>query len=222
MDWSPLLLSLKLALVTTIVLLIIGIPIAYFLAYSKFKSKFLLEAFIGLPIVLPPTVLGFYLLIAFSPKSAIGTLLSNTFGISLVFSFIGLVVASVIYSLPFMIQPIKNGFSTINTSVLELSKVLGKSNWETFWKVILPNSKNEILTGAILTFAHTLGEFGVVLMIGGSIPDKTKVASIAIFEYVEVLDYSSAQKYALVLLGISFTILLAVQSLTFKKNTKDD
>ncbi len=222
MDFGPLLLSLKLAIVTTLVLLIVGVPLAYFFAYSKFKGKFLLEALVGLPIVLPPTVLGFYLLLAFSPKSLLGSWLQDILGVSLVFSFVGLVVASVIYSLPFMVQPVKNGFTGIQKSYIELSQVLGKSDWETFWKVIIPNSKNALLTGAVLTFAHTLGEFGVVLMIGGSIPDKTKVASIAIFEYVEVLDFKSAQHYALILLGISFTILVTVQALGLKQKEGDD
>lgn len=219
MDWSPLILSFKLALVTTVVLLLVGVPMAYFFAYSKLKGKFLLEALVGLPIVLPPTVLGFYLLIAFSPQSFIGNWFSDILGISLVFSFLGIVIASVIYSLPFMIQPLKNGFSMIDSSLLELAEILGKSKWTTFWKVIIPNSTNALLAGAILTFAHTLGEFGVVLMIGGSIPDKTKVASIAIFEYVETLNFQSAHQYALILLGISFTILIIVQTLGMKKKS---
>ncbi len=217
MDWIPLILSLKLAVFTTIVLLIVGTPLAYFLAYSRWKVAFFLEALVGLPIVLPPTVLGFYLLLAFSPNSFLGDFIKDLTGASLVFSFLGLVVASVIYSLPFMVQPLKNGFEGVDRSMLELAEVLGKSKWITFWKVMLPNSKNAIITGAILTFAHTLGEFGVVLMIGGSIPKETKVASIAIFEYVETLDFQSAHQYALILLGISFTILLVVQLLGIRK-----
>lgn len=223
MDWTPLLLSFKLAFITTMVLLCIGVPLAYFLAFSKSKSKFFLEALIGLPIVLPPTVLGFYLLLAFSPQQMFGSWVSNTIGVSLVFSFVGLVVASVIYSLPFMIQPVKNGFESTNTSMVALAKVLGKSNWTIFWKVILPNNINALVTGAILTFAHTLGEFGVVLMIGGSIPKETKVASIAIFEYVETLQFEQAHRYAIILLAISFIILLSVQflSLTKKQQSYD-
>ncbi len=220
MDWIPLILSLKLAATTTILLLVVGIPIAYFLAYTKFKIRFLLEAILGLPIILPPTVLGFYLLLAFSTSSPLGLWLQNLTGISLVFSFLGLVIASMIYSLPFMIQPLKNGFETVDHSMLELAEVLGKSKWITFRKVILPNSIKSIITGAILTFAHTLGEFGVVLMIGGSIPKETKVASIAIFEYVETLNYQSAHRYALILLGISFLILVTVQALSMKKEKR--
>jgi len=163
-----------------------------------------------MPLVLPPTVLGFYFLIAFSPNNAFGSWLEDTFGLKLVFSFFGLVVASVIYSLPFMVHPIQSGLSSISQSIVDASHLLGKSRWETLMKVQLPNIKSSLLTGIVLAFAHTIGEFGVVLMIGGNIPGQTKVASIAIYDEVEALNYAAANQYSLVLFFITFFILLAV------------
>mgnify|MGYP000648370954 CR=1 FL=1 len=210
MDWQPLLLSFKLAGLSTALLLLIGIPISYFLARSSIKVKPVIEALIGMPLVLPPTVLGFYLLLAFSPGNAFGQWLEEWFSIRLVFSFGGLVLASVIYSLPFMIQPLQAGFKSIPTSLNEAAQVLGKSQFQIIRKVLLPNMKPALLNGIVLSFAHTLGEFGVVLMIGGNIPGETRVASIAIYDEVEALNYAAAGTYSAVLFIISFSILLMV------------
>lgn len=209
-DWQPIVLTLKLALITTLLLFIISIPIAYWLAYSKSKIKPVVETLVSMPLVLPPTVLGFYLLIAFSPSSTLGGWLHEYLGIQLIFSFGGLVFASILYSLPFMVHPIQAGFSNINSSIIEASFVLGKSKTTTLFKVLLPNIKPSLLTGIVLAFAHTIGEFGVVLMIGGNIPEKTKVASIAIYDEVEALNYDIANHYSLILFAITFCILLIV------------
>lgn len=210
MNWSPLVLTFKLALVTTSVLFVLSIPLASWLSHSRSKLKPVIETLVALPIVLPPTVLGFYLLTAFSPGSSFGAFLNDVFGLRLAFSFSGLVIASVIYSLPFMVQPIQSGLSNLPSALSEASAVLGKSRFTTLIKVLLPNIKPSILTGIVLAFAHTLGEFGVVLMIGGNIPDKTRVASIAIYDEVESLNYSAANDYSLFLLTVTFVILLAV------------
>ncbi len=210
LDWRPLILTLELATCTTVGLLIIGLPLAYALAFSKNKYKVLIEAIIAMPLILPPTVLGFYLLLIFNTNSGIGIWLNKYFGVQLAFSFTGIVLGSIIYSLPFMVQPIQNALQNIPKAYLETSKLLGKSKFETLKKVLLPNIKTSIITAIVLTFAHTIGEFGVVLMIGGSIPNKTKVASIAIYEKVESLDYEGAHQYALVLILLSFIILLSV------------
>lgn len=209
-DWNPILLSIKLALLTVIILLALSIPLAFWLSTKKSKLKSVIEAIISLPLVLPPTVLGFYLLISFSPNSSIGSFFSNTLGLNLAFSFTGLVIGSVIYSLPFMLQPILTGFNSLPKSLTEAAYVLGKSKRTTLLKVLLPNSKQSILTGIVLAFAHTIGEFGVVLMIGGNIPNQTKVISIAIYDEVESLNYANAHLYSGVLLGITFIILLLV------------
>ncbi len=210
MDWTPLILTLKLSVVTTIVLFIISIPLANWLAYSKSKLKPIIETLVSMPLVLPPTVLGFYLLVAFSPSNAFGNWLDESIGLNLIFSFEGLVFASVIYSLPFMVHPIQSGLSNLSEGLKEASYVLGKSKSETLLKVLLPNIKPSLLSGIVLAFAHTIGEFGVVLMIGGNIPGKTKVASIAIYDEVEALNYAAANAYSLVLFVVTFSILLAV------------
>ena len=210
MDWQPLILTFKLALITTLLLLIISTPLAYWLAYTKSRIKPIVETLVSMPLILPPTVLGFYLLIAFSPANDFGSFLSNWFGIKLIFSFEGLVIGSVIYSLPFMVHPIQSGFSNLTASISEASYVLGKSRSTTLFKVLLPNIKHSLLTGIVLAFAHTIGEFGVVLMIGGNIPGRTKVASIAIFDEVESLNYSNANWYSFILFAITFIILLTV------------
>lgn len=215
LDWSPIILTFKLALVTTIILLVISIPIAYWLANSKSKFKSIIEVLVSLPLILPPTVLGFYLLLVFSPESYIGSFIYNVFGVNLVFSFSGLVIGSIIYSLPFMVHPLQTGFSSLPNSIYEASYILGKSQWQTLVKVLLPNIKNSMFTGVVLAFAHTIGEFGVVLMIGGNIPDQTKVVSIAIYNEVESLNYNNAHIYSGILLAISFIILLI---LYLKKN----
>jgi molybdate transport system permease protein len=180
------------------------------MANTKSKIKPIIEAIVSLPLVLPPTVLGFYLLIAFSPESAIGSFLNDVFGLKLAFSFSGLVIGSIIYSLPFMIQPLQAGFAGLPSTLSEASFVLGKSKYQTITKVLIPNIKKSILTGIVLTFAHTVGEFGVVLMIGGNIPNQTKVVSIAIYDEVESLNYSTAHVYSGILLAVTFAILLLV------------
>ena len=213
MNWSPIILSLELALVTTILLFVVSVPLANWLAETKSKIKPIIESIISLPLVLPPTVLGFYLLVAFSPNNALGNWLQETIGIQLLFSFPGLVLASMIYSLPFMVQPMQSGLTSLSLNMKESSYVLGQSKFKTLIHVLLPNIKPSILTALVLSFAHTLGEFGVVLMIGGNIPGVTKVASIAIYDEVESLNYAAAHQYALVLLLLSFGILVTVYSL---------
>jgi len=223
MDWEPLILTFQLAFAATIVLLFISIPLAYWLAYSKSRMKPVIETLVTMPLVLPPTVLGFYLLIAFSPSNTFGQWLDEWLGLRLVFSFEGLVLASVIYSLPFMVQPVQSGFSNLSSSLWEAAYVLGKSKTVTLFKVLLPNIKPSLLTGIVLAFAHTIGEFGVVLMIGGNMPGKTKVASIAIYDEVEALNYDSAHFYSLVLFVLTFSILLIVYLVNggyFKRFTK--
>ena len=210
LDWSPIILTLQLALITTVILLVISIPLAYWMANTKSRIKPIIEAIVSLPLVLPPTVLGFYLLIAFSPESAVGSFLNDVFGLKLAFSFSGLVIGSIIYSLPFMVQPLQAGFASLPASLPEASFVLGKSEYQTITKVLIPNIKKSILTGIVLTFAHTVGEFGVVLMIGGNIPNQTKVVSIAIYDEVESLNYSTAHVYSGILLAVTFAILLLV------------
>lgn len=210
MDWEPLVLTFKLALITTAILLVVAIPIANWLAHSQSKIKPIVETLVSMPLVLPPTVLGFYMLVAFSPENAFGGWLDQHLGIKLIFSFGGLVVASVIYSLPFMVQPIQSGLSSLATTLREASYSMGKSKATTLFKVLLPNIKPSLLTGVVLSFAHTVGEFGVVLMIGGNMPGKTKVASIAIYDEVEALNYGAANSYSLILFAITFAILLLV------------
>jgi len=210
MDWAPLILTLKLALVTTLCLLVVAIPLANWLAHSRSRLKPVIETLVSMPLVLPPTVLGFYLLMVFSPASTIGSWLNEHLGLQLVFSFEGLVVASIIYSLPFMVHPLQAGLAGLPASLREASYVLGKSSTTTLFKVLLPNIKPALLTGIVLSFAHTIGEFGVVLMIGGNIPGETKVASITIYDQVEALNYDAANAYSLILFAITFVILLTV------------
>ncbi len=222
-DWQPLILTLKLATVTTAILFLIGVPLAYWLAFGRFRLKAAVEALVAMPLVLPPSVLGFYLLLAFSPKNAFGRFLDETFGLRLVFSFEGLVVASVLFSLPFMVHPVQSGFQNLPRSLTEAAYTLGASDagivkaytlglsrWKTLTRILLPNIKPSLLAGAVISFAHTIGEFGVVLMMGGSIPGVTRVASIAIYDEVESLNYDAANFYAFVLFALSFSILLAV------------
>ena len=217
-DFSPFLLSFKLAGVTTLILFILSMPLAWYLSQSKSKVKPILEAITALPIVLPPSVLGFYILISLSQTSPIGTFFKEYLDIELVFTFTGLVVASCFYSLPFMVQPLQSGFESLNKRMLEASYISGKSKMETLFKVALPNIKPALLTAIIVTFAHTVGEFGVVLMVGGSIPEETKVASVAIYEFVEVLDYTKAHIYSAIMLIMSFFVLLSVYIFNLKQN----
>lgn len=210
MDWQPLVLTFKLAVVTTAILFVVSIPIASWLSSTKSKIRPVLETLVSMPLVLPPTVLGFYMLVAFSPENAFGNWLNEWLGIKLIFSFGGLVVASVIYSLPFMVQPIQAGLSSLPSTLKEASYTMGKSKITTLLKILLPNIKPSLLTGVVLSFAHTVGEFGVVLMIGGNMPGKTKVASIAIYDEVEGLNYAAANNYSLILFSVTFVILLLV------------
>ena len=210
LEFTPFLLSFKLAFVTTLILFVISLPFSWYLSQTKSKFKPIFEAITALPIVLPPSVLGFYILWALSINSPIGAFFEETFGIKLVFNFTGLVIASCFYSLPFMMQPLQSGFESINKNMLEASYISGKSKLETMIRVALPNIKPALMTAIIVTFAHTVGEFGVVLMVGGSIPGETKVASVAIYEMVEIMDYSSAHIYSAIMVIISFLVLLSV------------
>jgi molybdate transport system permease protein len=209
-DWQPLLLTFRLAALTTAILLVIGIPLAYWIAHSRFRFKPVVETLVSMPLVLPPSVLGFYLLLAFSPQHAFGQWLEQWFHIRLAFSFAGLVIGSVIFSLPFMVHPIQSGFQGLPASLIEASRTLGKPDSVTLFRVLLPNIKPALLSGIVLSFAHTVGEFGVILMIGGNIPGVTKVASIAIYDEVESLNYAAANFYSLILFAVTFAILLAV------------
>lgn len=209
-DWQPLILTFQLAFVTTLILLILAIPLAYWLVHTRSRTKPVIETLVSMPLVLPPTVLGFYFLLAFSPNNAFGAWLDTWLGIRLVFSFTGLVLASVLYSLPFMVHPIQSGLAALPKSLSEAAYLMGKSKFATLWHIQLPNIKPALITGIVLSFAHTVGEFGVVLMIGGNIPGKTKVASIAIYDEVEALNYEAANMYSLVLFLLAFCVLLLV------------
>lgn len=210
MDLSPIWLSLKLATITTSLLFVAGLPLAWWLSGRRSFLKTIIEAIITMPLVLPPSVLGFYVLLAFSPQHGLGKWLYNVFNIQFVFSFKGLVLASFIYSIPFMTGPIKSALQQLPASLAEASYTLGKTRWQTFKSVLIPNIKPSLLAAAILTFAHTLGEFGVVLMIGGNIPDNTRVASIAVYDSVEQMDYAAANNYSLILFAITFVLVISV------------
>lgn len=210
MDLSPIWLTLKLAAITTALLFAVGLPIAWWLSKGRSFLKTIIEAIITMPLVLPPSVLGFYLLLAFSPQRGPGKWLQDTFDVQLVFSFPGLVLASLIYSMPFMISPIKSALQQLPPSLTQASYTLGKTPWQTFKSVLVPNIKPSLLTATVLTFAHTLGEFGVVLMIGGNIPNVTRVASIAVYDSVERMDYGAANGYSLILFAITFVMVIGV------------
>jgi len=205
--------SIKLASLTTFILFCLGIPIAYFLTYSRFRLKIIVQALVSMPLVLPPSVLGFYLLIAFSPNYWPGNFLNQYFNIRLAFSFAGILIGSVIFNLPFMVNSIQNGFSNLPVSLKDASYTLGKTRSTTLFRVLLPNIKPALLTGVCLTFAHTIGEFGVILMIGGNIPGKTRVAALAVYDEVQALNFSTANKYSIFLFLFSFLVLLFVYSI---------
>jgi len=207
--WSPIRLTLALASLTTLVLLILGTPIAWWLARSKSPWKEIVATLVALPLVLPPTVLGFYLLIALGPNGPGGWIAGLFGGRSLAFRFEGLVTGSVLYSMPFVVQPIRNAFEAFGERPLEVAATLRASPWDAFWSVAVPLARPGFLTGAVLGFAHTVGEFGVVLMIGGNIPGETKVLSIAIYDYVETLQWSQAHLLAGGMLAFSFIVILA-------------
>jgi molybdate transport system permease protein len=209
MDWQAIWLSVRLSCATTAILLAAGLPAAYWLTFSRRRWKFLVEAVVALPLVLPPTVLGFYILLAIGPHSPVGRAYAAVTGGMLPFSFQGLLVASVLYSLPFAVQPFAAGFAAVDPKLIEASWCLGVSRAATFRRVIVPLSIPAIVTGMILAFAHTLGEFGVVLMVGGNLPGITRTVSIAIYDDVQALDYHAALTTSLLLLGVSFFVLAA-------------
>lgn len=219
-DFQPLLLTLELAAVTTLVLFLLGVPLAYWLYSSSFRMRSLVEAVITLPLILPPSVLGFYLLLAFTPANKVGQFIESVFGVQLVFTFHGLVLASMIYSLPFMVQPLLAGLRLVPPTLAEASYSLGKGRLVTLFRVLLPNMKASILTAGILTFAHTVGEFGVVLMVGGNLPGETRVVSIAIYDEVEAMNYSNANIYSLILLVSSLLMLLTVYAINHRFQRK--
>ncbi|MAU19964.1 MAG: molybdate ABC transporter permease subunit [Martelella sp.] len=207
--WEAVFLTLKLAGVTTVFLMILGVPLAWWLARSHTWWKEVIGAIVALPLVLPPTVLGFYLLIALSPQSPLGAAIGETIGFTLPFTFAGLVVGSVIYSLPFAVQPVRNAFEAIGNDPLEAAATLRAGPVDRFFSIALPLARPGLITGAILGFAHTVGEFGVVLMIGGNIPGKTKVLSVAIYDYVETLQWGKAHILAAGMLAFSFLVILS-------------
>jgi molybdate transport system permease protein len=207
---GPLLLSLKLASVVALLLLVVGVPAAYWLAFSRWRGKFLVESVVALPLVLPPTVLGYYALVSMGARGALGKLWIALFGHGLAFTFGGLVLASVLYSLPFAVQPLTAAFENVDRKLLDASAVLGAGKLRTFGRVILPLSIPGVVTAVVLSFAHTMGEFGVVLMVGGNLAGATRTASIAVYDDVQALDFAAANQTALVLLLISFSVLCAV------------
>jgi molybdate transport system permease protein len=212
-DLDPLWLTLRLAAVVTVILLLIGTPIAWWLAHTRSRMKPAVEAITALPLVLPPTVLGFYLLIMLSPTSAIGGLWVSLTGSTLTFSFTGLVIASILYSMPFTVQPVQGAFEAIGRGPLEAAASLRATPLDAFFTVATPMAARGYLTATVLSFAHTIGEFGVVLMVGGNIPGRTKVVSIAIYEHVETINYGAAHTLSALLLAFSFVVLLLVYTL---------
>jgi molybdate transport system permease protein len=213
MDWQAIWLSLKLASATTAVLLLLGLPLAYWLTFSPRRWKFLVEALVALPLILPPSVLGFYILLALGPRSPVGALYATITGGLLPFSFPGLLIASVLYSLPFTIQPVAAAFAGVDRKLIEASWCLGVSRVATFRRVVVPLARAGIGAGAVLSFAHTMGEFGVVLMVGGNIAGVTRTVSISIYDQVEALNYAAAWQTSLLLLGFSFTVLAITYAL---------
>jgi molybdate transport system permease protein len=217
MDWTPLLLSAKLALLTTLLIPVAAAPLAYVLAFFRFPGKSVMDAFVTLPMVLPPTVLGFGLLIIFGPQACLGAAWEGFFGERLVFSFAGVLIASLIFNLPFAVQPMRASFEKLDSRLLESSAILGLSRTAAFFRVVLPNCLGGLAAASILVFAHSLGEFGVILMVGGSIPGETKVASIAIFEAVEALRYEDAFRMSALLVPVSFVVLLIINKINARK-----
>lgn len=217
MDYTPFYITFKLAFITTLILLIISIPISYFLAFSKYKGKIIIESIIVMPIILPPTVLGFYYLNYFGPQSTIGSFFNEYLGLNFAFSFNGILLGSVIYCMPFMVTPITNGLRTIPKSLIESTYLLNKGRINALWFVFLPVIKKSMWSAVLLTFAHTIGEFGLVLMIGGKM-EETNVASVAIYDEMNAMNYEVANEYATILLVTSFVLVLVLNLLT--KNNK--
>jgi molybdate transport system permease protein len=213
MEWQALWLTIRLAVLVAAILVVIGLPIAYWITYSRWRWKFLAEAVVALPIVLPPTVLGFYLLVALGPRGLLGRWWLQWTGHTLAFTFEGLVIGSIVYSLPFAVQPFAASFASVDHRLISASATLGTSKLRTFFRVILPLSVPGLVTGVVLSFAHTLGEFGVVLMVGGNIPGVTRTVSIEIYDQVQAFNYAAANQTALLLLAISFFVLSLVYAL---------
>lgn len=216
---QTLLLTARLATFTTLILLVAGLPLSYFMAYSRFRVKPVLEALVSMPLVLPPSVIGYYILVAYSPNYWLGRIMNEFFDVHLAFSFEGILLASVVFSLPFMVQPLTNGLRAIPASLREASYTLGKSRTTTFFKVLLPNIKPSLITAVALTFAHCIGEFGIILMVGGNMPGETRVASIAIYDEVQALNFNTANQYALTLFLIAFVTLTLIYTVNKKKDT---
>ena len=219
-DLTPFILSIKLASLTTIILFLIGIPISYYLAFTDSKFKTFVNTIITLPLVLPPSVIGFYFLLLFSPQNKIGQILEKFFNLRFVFSFEGLLLGSILFGLPFMINPIFSSFERFPITLQEAAFTMGKSKIETLIKIIIPYSKAAILNGILICFAHTIGEFGLVLMIGGSIPGKTKLASISIYQEVELMNYNSAHFQSGLLLVLSFILIFLIQITQYKSKPR--
>jgi molybdate transport system permease protein len=216
--WTPVSLTLSLATINTLILLLFGTPVAWWLARSRSRYRELVGAVVAVPLVLPPTVLGFYLLIALGPNGPGGWIAGLWGGRTLAFSFTGLVIGSFFYSLPFMVQPLRNGFAAIGDDPLEVASSLGASNWQRFWRVALPLARPGYITGAVMTFAHTVGEFGVVLMIGGNIPGQTKVIAIALYDYVERLQWGEAHVLALGMMVFAFVVIAVTLTIDRRVN----
>jgi molybdate transport system permease protein len=209
-------LTFKLAFYTTGILVLFGLPFAYWLTYTRIRMKPLIEALVSMPMVLPPSVIGYYMLVIYSPRNWFGDWLSRIFDVRLAFTFEGILIASAIFSLPFMVQPLHNGLRSLPESLREASYTLGKSKFLTFYRVLIPNIKPSIITAIALTFAHTIGEFGIVLMVGGNMRGETRVASIAIYDEVQALNFSGANQYALILFLISLSLLTIIYSINKK------
>jgi molybdate transport system permease protein len=219
MDWQAFWLTIRLAVLVAAVLVVLGLPIAYWIAFSRWRWKFLAEAIVALPIVLPPTVLGFYVLVALGSRSPLGRWWQSLTGHTLAFTFAGLAIGSIIYSLPFAVQPFAASFALVDPRLMAASSTLGASRLQTFFRVILPLSLPGLVTGAALSFAHTMGEFGVVLMVGGNIPGVTRTVSIDIYDQVQAFNYAAANQTAVLLLGISFVVLSFVYGVNRKVGT---
>jgi len=216
---QTLILTAKLAAYTTLILLIIGLPLSYFMAYSRFRLKPVIEALVSMPLVLPSSVIGYYILVVYSPNFWFGRLLSQWFDVHLAFTFEGILLASVVFSLPFMVQPLTNGLRAVPVSLREVSYTLGKYKTTTFFRVLVPGIKPSLITAIALTFAHCIGEFGIILMVGGNMPGETRVASIAIYDEVQALNFDAANQYALVLFLISFFILTLIYAINRRSDS---
>jgi molybdate transport system permease protein len=217
---APLILTVKLAALTTVILLLIGTPIAWWLANTRVRFKPLIETIVALPLVLPPTVMGFYLLILLGPKGWIGNVWMELTGSALTFTFTGLVIASVMYSFPFVVQPLQSAFESVSKDFMEAARTLGASRVDAFFSVAVPLARRGFLTATVLGFAHTLGEFGVVLMVGGNIPGETRVISIAIYDHVETLEYGKAHTLAAILLGFAFIAVLLMYIVNHRERVR--